>query len=227
MSLDKKYYAGHRERLREKFRQSRSSLTDAEVLELFLFFLIPYKDTKPLAKELLQRFSTFDELFMASEILLQDVSGIGKNSALALNVVGEIFVRRSKQNFKKKSILNSWEAVISYCQIAAGYQDQESVHVLFLNKRFHLIADEILFSGTIDETPFHVREIIKRALVLNAVSLIIVHNHPSGNPSPSKSDILQTQTLFEAAKTFDINVYDHIIVAKGQYTSLKAMGVLT
>jgi DNA repair protein RadC len=223
----KKYYAGHRRRLREKFRsQGKKSLTDDEILELFLFHVIPYKDTKPIAKKLLTTFGGFDGVAMAEEKNLCKIDGVGESTAIALNVLGEIFVRRSKQRIDKKSILNSWEAVIEYCTINNGYKERENVHVLFLTKKFQLIADEILFYGTIDETPFYTREILKRALDLNAVSLIVVHNHPSGSTKPSAADIDQTEHLFFSAQALGITLYDHIIVSKNGYTSLKNLGVL-
>ncbi|MDR0632524.1 MAG: DNA repair protein RadC [Holosporales bacterium] len=222
----KKYYEGHRNRLREKFKTlGRQSLTDFEILELFLFHLIPYKDTKPIAKQLLLTFGTFDGIAMAEEKNLYKIDGVGPSTALALNILGEIFIRRSKQKIVKKPLLNSWDAVIDYCKISDGYKTKENVHVLFLNKKLRLIADEILFAGTVDETPFYNREVLKRALELNAVSIIVIHNHPSGNTAPSSADIEQTKQLFHAAKAIGINLCDHLIVSKSSYTSLKNLGV--
>jgi DNA repair protein RadC len=225
-TLDKKkHYEGHRNRLREKFKTGRQSLTDFEILELFLFYLIPYKDTKLIAKQLLATFETFDGIAMAEEKNLCKIDGVGKSTSLALNILGEIFIRRSKQKIVKKPILNTWDAVIEYCKISDGYKSKENVHVLFLNKKLRLISDEILFSGTVDETPFYNREILKRALELNAVSIIVIHNHPSGNTAPSVADIEQTKQLFFSAQTIGITLCDHLIVSKNTYTSLKSLGV--
>lgn len=222
-----KHYAGHRERLRKKFRQSKGkSLTDYEILELFLFFFIPYKDTKPIAKELLNVFETFENIVFSEESLLCKIPGIGPFTALALNVYGEMMLRQARQKILQTPLLNSWENVIKYCRLKNAYQHHENVHALFLNKKNHLLADEILFSGTIDQTPFYVRNIIKRALELQASSLILVHNHPSGDATPSAADIEETRKLYQAAQTMDITLHDHFIITKNSYTSLRNLGII-
>lgn len=223
---NKNPHAGHRARLRAKFRKSADSLFDHEILELLLFHFIPYKDTKLIAKELLQAFDSFEGITLAEPNNLCKICGVGESTALALNIIGEMFVRRARQHLQKTNLLNSWDAVIEYCKVHDGFQEQENVHVLFLNKKFHLIADEILFTGTVDETPFYLREILKRALELNAVSIIVVHNHPSGNTTPSRADIEQTQKLSYAARAVGITLQDHIIVSAQKFTSMKTMGIL-
>lgn len=219
-------HLGHRARLRAKFRKSAAALLDYEILELFLFHLIPYKDTKLIAKELLDTFKSFEGVALAEPCNLCKIRGVGASTALALNILGEIFVRKARQHLQNANLLNSWEAVIEYCQVHDGLRGTENVHVLFLNKRFHLIADEVLFSGTVDETPIYLREILKRALELNASSIIVVHNHPSGNTTPSRADIEQTQKLSYAAKAVGITLQDHIIISPQTYTSLRAMGTI-
>jgi DNA repair protein RadC len=226
-SIKHQHYLGHRERLRKKFRQNPTNLSDYEILELFLFSLIPYKDTKQIAKELLSTFKTFDKLAMANETSLCKVNGIGKLTAFSINVLGEIFIRRAKQCLTKKNLLNSWDSIIEYCRISDGYKTKESVHVLFLNKKYHLIADEVLLSGTVDETPFYTREILVRALELNAISIVVIHNHPSGSSSPSLADIKQTKELYHAAKLLGITLQDHIIISERSYTSLREHDYLT
>lgn len=221
-----KYCQGHRKRLRQKFRQSKGrSLSDYEVLELFLFSLIPYKDTKTIAKELIQTFGTFDNIAAAEEQRLCQISGIGPLTAFALKVYGEMVIRQTKQRILDTPLINSWQAVIDYIRVSDGYKTSEEVHVLFLNKKNHLIADEVLFCGTIDQTPFYIRDILKRALDLNAVAIILVHNHPSGDPTPSAEDIEQTRELNKAAQTLGIILHDHFIIAKNSYTSLRTLGV--
>ena len=222
-----KYYAGHRERLRKRFRRSNGKdLNDYEILELFLFFFIPYKDTKPIAKELLNAFETFENIAFSEELRLREIPGIGPSTALALNVYGEMMVRQAKQKLATPPLLNSWENVIEYCRLKNAYQPHENVHVLFLDKKNHLIVDEILFSGTVDQTPFYVRDIVKRALDLQASALILVHNHPSSDATPSVADIEETRKLYQAAKTMDITLHDHLIITKDSYTSLKNLGVI-
>jgi DNA repair protein RadC len=221
------HYTGHRERLRKRFRDSRGkALSDYEILELFLFGVIPHKDTKPTAKALLKAFGTFENIAMADEARLCEIDGVGPTTALTLNVYGEMSIRQLRQKIAHVPLLNSWKSVIDYCRQNDAFKQKESVHVLFLNKKNYLIADEVLFEGTVDQTPFYVRNIIKRALDLGAVSLILVHNHPSGDATPSASDISETQRLHLATKTMDIILHDHIIVAKDKYTSLKSLGVI-
>ncbi|MDR3285401.1 MAG: DNA repair protein RadC [Holosporales bacterium] len=222
----KKHYLGHRERLRKKFCKSAAMLSDYEILELFLFHLIPYKDTKPIAKKLLETFTTFDGIAMAAEKNLCKIDGIGKLTAFAFKVLGELFTRRAKNRIKKVNVLDSFEAVLDYCKLNIGYKTQENVHILFLNKQYYLITDEPLFSGTIDETPFYSREILRKALELNSSAIIVVHNHPSGDTTPSSADIEQTHKLLYAAETIGIKLLDHIIVSPNSCTSLRISNLL-
>lgn len=220
-------YYGHRNRLRQKFRKTKGrALSDYEILELFLFYVIPYKDTKPIAKALLSTFGSFEGITAVEETRLCQIEGVGPAAACALHVYGEMAIRQARQRIEEKPLINCWQAVLDYIRVSDGYKSVEEVHILFLNKKNHLIADEVVFTGTIDQTPFYIRDILKRALDLNAVSLIIVHNHPSGDASPSAADIEQTQRLFLAAHQLGITLHDHFIVARDQYTSLRTLGVL-
>jgi DNA repair protein RadC len=179
-----------------------------------------------LAKELLKTFGSLGNIVFADESRLCEISGIGPMTAFALRVCGEMSVRLLRQKAKIDPLLNSCEAVLDYCRLNDAYQADEKVHVLFLNQKNRLIADEILFSGTIDETPFYVRNIVKRALDLHASSLILVHNHPSGDPTPSAADVEATRKLHQAAKMMDITLHDHFIIAQTGYTSLQNLGLL-
>jgi DNA repair protein RadC len=229
MSFDKtKNYIGHRARLREKFRESGGkSLSDYETLELFLFFCVPCRDTKQIAKRLLKAFGSIDSIIFSDESKLLSISGVGQQTALALRVCGELSLRRLREKLKAGECLNSLSTVIDYCRASNAYKTTENVHVIFLNVKNNIIADEIMFSGTVDHTQFYVREIIKRALDLNASAIILVHNHPSDDVTPSTSDIDATRMLSRAAKAMDITLHDHLIVTKQGYTSLRNLGVLT
>lgn len=221
------HYLGHRARQREKFRQTHGEgWADYDVLELFLFFFVPYKDTKPLAKALLARFGSFEAMAMAEESALCEVPGVGATTALALNVYGEMVRRQARQKIASTPLLDSWKNVLEYCRVKNAYQSVENVHILFMNTKNYLIADEVLFSGTLDQAPFYIRDILKRALELQASAMILVHNHPSGDPTPSAADIDTTRKLASAAELLRIRLYDHLIITKTGYTSLRDYGVI-
>lgn len=220
------HYVGHRERVREKFRATKGvGWQDYEILELFLFFLIPQRDTKPIAKALIERFGSFEAMVFAEENTLCEVAGVGANTALALNVYGEMIRRQAAQKIRGTPLLDSWKNVLEYCRLNDGYRNTETVHILFMNAKNHLISDEILFSGTIDQAPFYIRDILKRALDVQASAMILVHNHPSGDPTPSAADIDMTRKLAAAADLLKIHLHDHLIIAKGGYTSLRDFGM--
>lgn len=211
--------------MREKFRKTKGiGWQDYEILELFLFFFIPYKDTKPIAKALLARFGSFEAMAMAEEKALCEVAGIGTGTAVALNVYGEMIRRQAFQKIKRTSLLDSWKNVLEYCRVHDGYRETESVHILFLNTKNYLISDEVLFAGTIDQAPFYIRDVIKRALELQAAAMILIHNHPSGDSTPSTADIDVTRKLAAAAELMNIRLHDHLIITKMGYTSLRDLG---
>ncbi len=221
------HYLGHRERLRDKYREhGDTSLADYEILELLLFRSIPRRDTKPLAKALLARFGSLAGVFGAPVGLLQEVKGIGENVALDLKLVATVGQRILRSELREKQFLSSWSSVIDYCHAAMAYESREQFRVLFLDKRNALIADEIQGKGTVDHTPVYPREVVRRALELSATAIILVHNHPSGDPTPSRADIDMTKTIVDTAKPLGITVHDHIIIGKDGHASLKGLRLI-
>ncbi|MFN4206872.1 MAG: RadC family protein [Agrobacterium albertimagni] len=221
------HYLGHRERLRSRFREGgETALADYEILELLLFRLIPRRDTKPIAKALLARFQTLAGVLGAPPALLQEVKGVGETVALDLKLIANVAQRMLKSELREKQVLSSWSSVIDYCHAAMAYETTEQFRILFLDKRNVLIADEIQGRGTVDHTPVYPREVVKRALELSATAIILVHNHPSGDPTPSRADIDMTRTIVETAKPLGITVHDHIIIGKDGHASLKGLRLL-
>ncbi len=221
------HYHGHRERLRNRFRDvGETALADYEVLELLLFRLIPRRDTKPIAKSLIDRFGTLGGVIGAPAALLQEVKGVGESVALDLKLVATVAQRMLKSELRGKQVLASWSSVIDYCHTAMAYESREQFRILFLDKRNALIADEIQGRGTVDHTPVYPREVVKRALELSATALILVHNHPSGDPTPSRADIDMTKMIIDTAKPLGITVHDHIIIGKDGHTSLKGLRLI-
>jgi DNA repair protein RadC len=221
------HYLGHRERLRSRFREGgETALADYEILELLLFRLIPRRDTKPIAKALLARFQTLAGVLGAPPGLLQEVKGVGETVALDLKLIANVAQRMLKSELREKQVLSSWSSVIDYCHAAMAYETTEQFHILFLDKRNVLIADEIQGRGTVDHTPVYPREVVKRALELSATAIILVHNHPSGDPTPSRADIDMTRTIVETAKPLGITVHDHIIIGKDGHASLKGLRLI-
>ncbi|WP_234624412.1 RadC family protein [Agrobacterium vitis] len=221
------HYHGHRERLRLRFKEKGDeALADYEVLELLLFRLIPRRDTKPIAKALLDRFGSLAGVFGAKHSLLQEVKGVGEAVALDLKLISSAAQRMLKSELKGKQILSSWSSVIDYCHAAMAYETTEQFRILFLDKRNTLIADEVQGRGTVDHTPVYPREVVKRALELSATAIILVHNHPSGDPTPSRADIEMTKTIIDTAKPLGITVHDHVIIGKQGHASLKGLRLI-
>lgn len=224
---DKPHHHGHRKRLRERFMNGGSSaLPDYELLELILFQAHPRLDVKPLAKQLITHFGSFADVISATPERLSEVKGVGPTVIASLKVISEAAIRLAGARIKDKPILASWTALIDYCQASMAFGDKEQFRVLFLDKKNRLIADEVLQEGTIDHTPVYPREVAKRALEVGSTAIILVHNHPSGDPRPSKSDIDMTKTIVKAGETLGIVVHDHIIISRGDYSSFKSMGLL-
>lgn len=224
---DEPHYKGHRQRLRERFLSGGSNaLQDYELLELLLFMAIPRRDVKPLAKTLLKAFGSLPELMAASPAELMRVDGISENTATAIKSVEAIAVRMMKQGLEGKPILNSWTRLMEYCHATMAHEKKEHFRILFMNKKNELIADEIQGSGTVDHTPAYPREIMKRALELGATALILMHNHPSGDPKPSQADVDMTRLIIRAAEPFSILIHDHIIISRSGYTSMKNQGLM-
>lgn len=221
------HYFGHRERLRERFRGAGTdALSDYELLELLLFRAQPRRDMKPAAKALLEKFGSFAEVISAPEKRLAEVEGIGEASITELKIVQAAAARLLRGQVKKRPALSSWSAVLDYCRSAQAFADREQFRVLFLDKRNQLIADEVQQVGTVDHTPVYPREVVKRALELSATGIILAHNHPSGDPTPSHADIQMTQQIIALAQPFGIVVHDHIIVGKDGHASLKGLKLI-
>lgn len=223
---EKPHYSGHRDRLRERFLNAPDSLPDYELLELLLFMAIPRRDVKPIAKLLIARFGSLNGVLHASRADLEDVEGISETTATAIKVVQAAGLRMLKQDILGRTLLNSWQRLLDYLQASMAHEKREHFRLLFLNKKNELIADEIQQSGTVDHTPAYPREIMKRALELGATALILVHNHPSGDATPSQADIDMTNLIIAAAKPFTIIVHDHLIVSRGGVSSFKSLGLM-
>jgi DNA repair protein RadC len=220
-------YLGHRERLRERFYGAGpDALSDYELLEMALFPALPRRDTKPLAKALLKRFGSFAEVLHAPVARLREVDGIKDASINQIKLLAAATSRVAKGEIKRSIALSSWNDVIGYCRSSMAFADKEQFRLLFLDKRNQLIADEVQQTGTVDHTPVYPREVIKRALELSATALILVHNHPSGDPTPSQADIQMTKAIVDIATPLGISVHDHIIVGKNGHASLKGMRLI-
>ncbi|MDQ2635107.1 MAG: DNA repair protein RadC [Pseudomonadota bacterium] len=225
---EKPHYLGHRERLRDRFAASGSgdAFADYELLELLLFRLIPRADTKPVAKSLLARFGTLSEVLGAPMARLQEVKGVGAAVALDLKVVAAAAKRMARGEIKGREVLSSWEQVLEYCRAAMAFEEREQFRILFLDKKNALIADEVQQTGTVDHTPVYPREVIRRALELSSTAIILVHNHPSGDPTPSRADIEMTKTILETGRQLGIAVHDHIIIGKKGFASMKGLRLI-
>ena len=221
------HYFGHRERLRDRFREAGpDALSDYELLELLLFRVLPRRDTKPIAKTLLETFGSLAEVMAAPESRLREIDGFGGASITELKVIQAVASRMLRGAVKKRPVLSSWSTVLDYCRTVQAFADREEFRVLFLDKRNALIADEVQQTGTVDHTPVYPREVVKRALELSATALILVHNHPGGDPTPSRADIDMTKQIIEIARGLGIEVHDHIIVGRDGHASLKGLKLI-
>ena len=223
----RRHYHGHRERLRDRFREvGADALADYELLELLLFRALPRKDVKPIAKELLRTFGSLAEVLAAPRERLAKVGGLGDESATDIKIVQAAASRLLRGEVKGREVLSSWSAVLDYCRAAQAFADTEQFRILFLDKRNRLIADEVQQVGTVDHTPIYPREVVKRALELSATAIILVHNHPSGDPTPSRADIDMTKAIVDVARPLGIAVHDHIIVGRDGHASLKGLRLI-
>jgi DNA repair protein RadC len=221
------HFHGHRERLRARFMEAGSeALADYEMLELVLFRAVPRRDVKPLAKDLLARFGSFAEVISAPRERLAEVDGLGAAAIVEFKVVQAAAQRLAKGQVHRRPVLSSWSAVLDYVRAAQAFAEKEQFRILFLDKRNQLIADEVQQQGTVDHTPVYPREVVKRALELSSTAIILVHNHPSGDPTPSRADIDMTKQVAEVARTLGIQLYDHIIVGKDGHASLKGLKLI-
>jgi DNA repair protein RadC len=224
---DEPHYLEHRQRLRTRFLAGGAdALPDYELMELVLFAAIPRRDVKPLAKELVRIFGSFAEAIAAPRERLVEVRGVGEAVVAQLKLVEAAALRLSKTQLLNRPTLSSWSALLDYCAAAMARNVNEEFRVLFLDRKNNLIADEVQSTGTIDHAPVYPREIVKRALELHASSLILVHNHPSGDPTPSRSDIDMTREIVQAAASLRITIHDHVVVGRGGTASFKALGLM-
>jgi DNA repair protein RadC len=221
------HYHGHRERLRERFRGAGAdALSDYELMEMVLFRALPRRDVKPLAKALIGKFGSFAEAVHAPEMRLREVAGLGESTIIEIKLIAAAASRVARGQLKPRTVLSSWATVIDYCRTAMAFADKEQFRVLFLDKRNQLISDEVQQVGTVDHTPVYPREVVKRALELSATAIIMVHNHPSGDPTPSQADVQMTRSVIDVAKPLGISVHDHIIVGKNGHASLKGLKLI-
>ena len=224
--LPKPHYTGHRNRLRQRFLSNGvDALQPYELLELILFMAVARRDVKPMAKDLIARFGSLAGVLRAGESALAQ-AGLTEASIAAIKVIEAASIELVKQDVHKKPVLGSWTRLLDYIQAAMGHQPVEQFRLLFLNKKNELIADEVQHTGTIDHTPAYPREIMKRALELSATANIMVHNHPSGDPTPSQADIDLTRTVITAGTPFHIVVHDHLIVSRKGIASLRQLGLI-
>lgn len=218
------HFHGHRDRLRKRFRDAGpEALSDYELLELVLFRALPRRDVKPIAKDLIETFGSFPEVISAPAGRLAEVAGMGAAAITELKIVHAAATRLARGQVRKRPVLSSWSSVIDYCRTTMAFAEKEQFRILFLDKRNQLIVDELQQTGTVDHTPVYPREVVKRALELSATALILVHNHPSGDPTPSHADIEMTRTIVEVAKPLGIAVHDHIIVGRDGHASFKSL----
>lgn len=226
-SVPTPHYTGHRDRLRARFHDAGpDSLADYELLELILFRAIKRQDTKPLAKDLIARFGSFAEVLSAPPNRLKEVTGVGKAVITELKLAEAAARRFTLGQVKSRPVLASWSSVIDYCHTAMAFSDKEQFRILFLDKKNALIADEVQQTGTVDHTPVYPREVIKRALEVSATAIILVHNHPSGDPTPSRADIQMTKKIIDVAEPLGITIHDHIIVGKDGHASFRGLKLI-
>ena len=221
-------HAGHRQRVRERFlKVGGDALEDYELLELALQLVIPRRDTKALAKTLLREFGSFSAVFNASEARLAQIKGLGGTTIAHIKVIQAVAARFGRDRIDaEQPILSSWSQLIDYCRSQMAFESIEQFRILFLDKKNRLIADEVQQTGTVDHTPVYPREVIKRSLELSATALILVHNHPSGDPAPSSADVRMTKEIADVAKPLGITLHDHIIIGKSGHASLRGLKLL-
>jgi DNA repair protein RadC len=219
--------AGHRQRLRERFLQGGSSaVAEYEMLEMVLFAAKPRGDVKPLAKALIKKFGSFGAVIKAPASELLKLEDVGPSVVAALKIIESSTELLLRQEIMGKPVIQSWTALLDYCRLAMADKTIEEFRVLFLNRANQLMSDEVQQRGTVDHTAVYPREILKRALEHGASSVILVHNHPSGNPKPSKEDIEMTRQVVQAGLPFNIKVHDHVIVARDGHYSFKSHGLI-
>ncbi len=221
------HFHGHRQRLRKRFMEGgETALADYELLELLLFRAIPRRDVKPLAKALVARFGSFAEALAARPERLAEIADLSDTAIIEIKIVEAAAKRLARGTLQKRTVLTSFMEVMDYCRTAMAYADREEFRILFLDKRNALIADEVQGVGTVDHTPVYPREVVRRALELGASAMILAHNHPSGDPTPSGADIRMTKDIIAIAQPFSIAVHDHLIVGRNGHASFKGLKLI-
>jgi DNA repair protein RadC len=224
---EKPHYHGHRQRLRQRLIEAGpGTLPDYEVLEVLLFAANKRGDTKPLAKTLIEKFGSFAAVINAPKEALLGIDGVGEAALAQFAIAREAALRLLRAEVKDRPVLTSWQKLVDYCSANLAWEATERFHILFLDRKNALIRDEAQQKGTVDHTPVYPREVVKRALELGASALIMVHNHPSGDPTPSKADIEVTKEVAKAAALLGVTLHDHLIIGKGRHTSLRSLGVI-
>lgn len=221
------YLRDHRKRLRERFLQGGAdAMPDYELLELLLFRAVPRQDVKPLARRLLETFGDLASVISAPPARLSTLHGVGEAVIVELKLAEAMATRLSRAKVLNRQVISSWQALLDYCHTAMSHRETEHFRVLFLDRKNTLIADEELGRGTVDHVPVYPREVLRRALEVNASALILVHNHPSGDPTPSSADIAMTEQIQTAAQALSITLHDHLIIGKSRESSFRALGLL-
>ena len=222
-----RHFLGHRQRLRDRFMEAgEDALADYELLELILFRTIPRRDVKPLAKAIVKQFGSLAEALSARPERLREVEGLSESSIVDFKILQAAGQRLGRQGLRTKPVMSSFKDVIDYCRAAMAYSEREEFRVLFLDKKNAVLADEVLSVGTVDHTPVYPREIVRRALELSSTALILAHNHPSGDPTPSTADIRMTEEIVAAASMMGIVVHDHLIIGRHGHASFKGLRLL-
>ena len=223
----KPHYTGHRKRLRERFlSHGPEALADYELLEMILFPAKPVGDVKPMAKALLASLGSFRQVLLADRTALMKVEGVSDAAVVAIKTAKAAAERLLKEEVADRPVIKSWTQLLDYCRLHIGYNQNEEFHVLFLDRKLQLLLDERQQRGTIDHTPVYPREVVKRALELGASSLILVHNHPSGDVNPSKADVDVTKQIIDAARPLAIEIHDHLIIGPKKHFSFKSKGLI-
>ncbi len=223
----KPHYLGHRGRLKDRFNEGGAdALPDYELLEMVLYRAMRRGDTKPLAKQLIARFGSFAEVVSAPPERLREVKGAGDAVITELKLIHASALRLMKGEIVKRPVLSSWSAILDYCRAGMAFAAIEQFRILFLDKKNQLIADEVQQRGTVDHTPVYPREVVKRALELSASAIVLVHNHPSGDPTPSMADIEMTKKIIDAGSRLGVAVHDHVIVGRDGHASFRSLGLI-
>jgi DNA repair protein RadC len=223
-----RHFHGHRDRLRARFREKgHATLADYELLEMALYRAIPRGDTKPVAKALLKKFGSLNEILAATRERLKETEGVGDRVVDELKLIRAFAERTAGEAVRQRPVLSSWDALLGYCRTTMAFEEREQLRILFLDKKNALIADEVQQTGTVDHTPVYPREVIRRALELSATAVILVHNHPSGDPTPSRADITMTRTIVEVGRPLGIAVHDHLVIGREGHASFRGLGLLS